>query len=507
MVASKWEQTSAPMIQDPPLPVRDPEVLLVDDMELLLRSVGRRLEKECGVLYSKSAQEALSILESNPSIKVVVSDYSLDGMSGLELFQESAARFPTVARVLMTGVPREGIDAQEVASSDLHSFLRKPFGTSELLAAVRSGMAFHDEFQSRELQNDVLTFSNESLALLNRSLEERVAEHRHSIRCLRSLGIALNGDLCVQEMAQIAARHALEALGGRGVHVQFGDLDGGFAEANAGPEMSTRMLSEPLRTKDGPIGEIVVDLLDREQRPIGSAQRNVLAAIASMTAVAVHNEHRRKQRDETQYATVFALARLSESRDLETGRHLERVSEYSRLTAEGMLELGHAREELSAAFIRDLVMGAPLHDLGKVGIPDSILLKKGRLSASEWKVMRSHPQIGADTLDSILAQDQTQSYLAMGREIALGHHEKWDGSGYPAGLAGEAIPLSARIVALADVYDALTTVRPYKEAWSHERACDLIREESGRHFDPAVAESFLSRHATYREAALRLSDD
>jgi HD-GYP domain-containing protein (c-di-GMP phosphodiesterase class II) len=187
-------------------------------------------------------------------------------------------------------------------------------------------------------------------------------------------------------------------------------------------------------------------------------------------------------------AAVEGLAKLAESRDPETGDHLLRMSRYSALIAEELASRpGHA-QTIDARWIEDLERFAPMHDIGKVGIADAILLKPGRLSDEERAEMSRHPLIGAEVLRRCEAplQARGRSVFRLGIEIAEAHHERWDGTGYPHGLAGAAIPLSARIVALADVFDALTSRRPYKAAWPVEKSLDAIRAESGRHFDPDV---------------------
>ncbi len=178
----------------------------------------------------------------------------------------------------------------------------------------------------------------------------------------------------------------------------------------------------------------------------------------------------------TRLQIVQRLARAAEYRDNDTGQHVVRMSLYAYTLA---LSVG-----MSEAAAEDLLNAAPMHDIGKIGIPDHILCKPGPLTAEEWVTMRKHPRIGADIIG-----EHANSMLLMAREIALSHHEKWDGSGYPDGLAGNAIPISARIVAVADVFDALTSRRPYKHAWTVEEALSYIREQSGRHFDPALVEA------------------
>ncbi len=175
--------------------------------------------------------------------------------------------------------------------------------------------------------------------------------------------------------------------------------------------------------------------------------------------------------------TIFCLARAAEYRDLETGAHIKRMSHYSHHIAR-CLGLTVEQQEL-------LLESAPMHDIGKVGIPDLILLKPGKLTAIEFSVMKQHPVIGYEILNA-----SNSPLLKVAAEIAYTHHEKFDGSGYPRGLAGDAIPLYGRIVAVADVFDALTTERPYKKAWETDMAQQLLRKAAGTHFDPVCVEAF-----------------
>lgn len=179
----------------------------------------------------------------------------------------------------------------------------------------------------------------------------------------------------------------------------------------------------------------------------------------------------------TRLKIIQRLGRAAEYKDNETGLHVVRMSHFSRLIALGA--------GLGDAWAEKVLNAAPMHDIGKIGIPDHILRKPGKFDAEEWAVMRRHPEIGAEIIG-----DDESILLRMARAIALSHHEKWDGSGYPYGLSGEDIPLEARIVAIADVFDALTSVRPYKPAWPVEDAVKLIHQESGQHFDPALVEVF-----------------
>ena len=200
-----------------------------------------------------------------------------------------------------------------------------------------------------------------------------------------------------------------------------------------------------------------------------------------------------------QLAAIFAMSKLAESRDPETGEHLDRMREYCLILARQLAELPKYRGVITSTFQDNLYAASPLHDIGKVGIPDDILLKPGRLTPEEWVIMRTHPRIGGDTLREVDRQYPGNAFIRTGIDIAECHHERWDGGGYPRGLSGEQIPLVARILALADVYDALTSRRCYKEAFSHERSHDIIVAEIGKHFDPDVVQAFLVREQEFKQ--------
>ncbi|MEA2082703.1 MAG: AAA family ATPase [Thermodesulfobacteriota bacterium] len=190
--------------------------------------------------------------------------------------------------------------------------------------------------------------------------------------------------------------------------------------------------------------------------------------------------------------TILGLAKLAEYRDENTGSHLERIREYSRVIAVELSKKIEYKYYITPRYIDDIYLSAILHDIGKVGIPDSILQKKGKLTDKEFEIIKRHTIYGGDAISAIEKQVEGQSFLALGKAIAYYHHEKWNGSGYPMGLQGEAIPLSTRIVALADVYDALTSKRSYKNAFSHEKSTEIIVNAKGTHFAPEVVDAFLS---------------
>lgn len=216
-------------------------------------------------------------------------------------------------------------------------------------------------------------------------------------------------------------------------------------------------------------------------------------------------EERSQQLIRSRDSIIFVMAKMTEARDDDTGKHLERICRYVEILA---MELAKTDASITDSWIRTVVKTAALHDIGKVGIPDGILLKKGPLTPEEREIMETHPAIGGDTLLELREEmGGGGPYLSRAIEITLGHHEKWDGSGYPFGIKGEAIALSARLVAVADVYDALVSHRIYKSGLSHEDACRLIQEGAGTHFDPRVVNAFEARQDDFRRVAVSMCDD
>jgi len=199
-----------------------------------------------------------------------------------------------------------------------------------------------------------------------------------------------------------------------------------------------------------------------------------------------------------QLGAIFAMSKLAESRDPETGEHLERMREYCKILSVKLGKLPKYQPVIDEDFIEDIYAASPLHDIGKVGIVDSVLLKPGKLTAEEWVVMKTHPIIGAATLREVDRQHPGNSLIRMGIDIAESHHERWDGTGYPYGLKNTEIPLVARILALGDVYDALTSKRCYKEAFDHEKSRSIVEENNGTLFDPEVVEAFLATEDEFK---------
>lgn len=208
---------------------------------------------------------------------------------------------------------------------------------------------------------------------------------------------------------------------------------------------------------------------------------------------------RTRELEHTKDVAIYCMASLAETRDNETGYHIRRTQAYVQLLAKQWRQLPGKEKELSDDDIATLYKSAPLHDIGKVGVPDRILLKPGPLDAEEWKEMKRHAEYGRDAIERAEAELGRSAFLEVAKEIAYTHHERWDGNGYPQGLKGEAIPLCGRMMAIADVYDALISRRVYKAPYPHAKAVEMMLADSGRHFDPTLMQIF-EQHADDFEA-------
>ena len=210
---------------------------------------------------------------------------------------------------------------------------------------------------------------------------------------------------------------------------------------------------------------------------------------------------------ETRDVAIFALAKLAESRDNDTGAHLERVQYYCRALSQWMATQEKFKNVINTEYISLMFQTSPLHDIGKVGIPDAILLKPGRLDPAEFEIMKTHTTIAAHTLDAALKKFPGVAFLKMAKDIAESHHEKIDGTGYPHGLKGDDIPLCGRIMAVADVYDALVSKRVYKDALTHDATRAIIEEGRGKHFDSDVVDAFIASGDKFLDIRQRFTDE
>ncbi len=476
------------------------KVLIVDDGPEVREGLGRLMRDDYDVALAGSADEALRLLADEGPFAVIVSDFEMPGEDGICLLERARAECPSTVRILMTGHADLEVSQAATNRSEVFRFLEKPLPGEVLRATVEEGVRRYEE---TVCEDELLN----KLARARGSVESLIVElDSHPVDELSDLASSVSAGSPLQEIARSALDHGARCLPGRGLRLELytGRRREDAVSASAGPRLRGPIHREMVGTVDGEVGHLVIGGL--AGRDLSVEERALVRALASITGVATHNQIRRRQRDDAQHAVIFAMARLAETRDNETGQHLERVSSYCALVAETLRGGGEYTELIDDAFVEDLIRSAPLHDVGKVGIPDAILLKPGKLDEEEWAVMSRHPQIGADLLRRVIERTDDPGFLLMALDIAWCHHEKWDGTGYPRGLAGKDIPLAARILSIADCFDALTTKRPYKDPWKHEEAIAYLREMSGSQFDPKVVEAFLSQERQADEIRIRLAD-
>ena len=529
------------------------KVLCVDDDVNLLNGLRRQMRRKFEFHTASSGREALEILDGQGPFAVVVSDYNMPEMDGIAFLKEVHRHSPDTVTVMLTG--KAGLD---VAVSALHEggiyrFLNKPCPGQILESTIRDCLEQYRLMMAERTLKADLNDKNQELRELNDDLADRVAQRTATIRGLYRFVTDLNGLDALEEIAKLIVSTTADVLNSKRVSLMLPDHSREYLTIMAAvgmPEELTRQVRIPigvpiagrvfadsqsivannpgdlnehterydsaffvsvplistlLLTPSGPVG--VLNITEPAgSESYGAEELANLRAISEAAAIALRNQIRLQERNGARDATVLALAKLAEQRDQETGAHLERVQRYCWLLAETLSQKPKYRAVINRSFIENVFRSSPLHDIGKVGVPDHILLKPGRLTPEEFEVMKQHAKIGGDTIRSVMKQGYTQDFLKVGMEIAYFHHEKFDGTGYPDGLSGESIPLYARIMAVADVYDALTSKRVYKAAMPHDKAVGIIRKEAGAHFDPDVVEAFSQQETDFQSWAVRLGD-
>lgn len=529
------------------------KILCVDDEPHVLDGLRRQLRRQ-DVTTAVGPQAGLDTVGSQGPFALVISDYRMPGMTGAEFLGRVRQIAPETVTVMLTGCSDLDVAVNALHDGRIFRFLNKPCSREGLEAAVRDGLEQYRLVVSQRLMTDALNRANEELQTLNRELEDRVRERTETIARLHRFVSDLSRLQSVESVAEFVVRTVSEMLESRRVSVMLPDPSGEYltvvAATGIDPDLQARirvpvgamvagrayadansivvnehrsdilpnprydsdffavvpLISSALVTSGHPVGVINVTE-PRAGRIYDQPALTTLRTLAESAAVALQNQIRLRQRNEARDAIILAMAKLAENRDPETGAHLERVQIYCRMLSETLSSRPKYASAIDDEFIWAIFRSAPLHDIGKVGIPDRILLKPGRLTPEEFAVMKTHTTIGGKTIRALLQNHRGQRLLEMGMEIAQSHHEKYDGTGYPAGLQGERIPLSARILALADVYDALTSKRVYKPAMTHQEAADIIREGNGKHFDPDLVEAFFEREADFARTARELQDD
>ena len=511
-------------------------VLVADDDPLARRLWSRLLRSEgYQVLEAKSGTEALEIARGHHPHTIVL-DVCMPEIDGLECARRLKAdpELQDIPVIMATG--KEGhVNMMAGLEAGADEYLTKPLHHREFILRVRSmvryRLAWLDLQASHQAQirqarslNLLLGFSRHLAATddLDRVLDLTVEMTASLTGCRRiSIMLPSRDNKHLRIATSIGLKDKLtdqtQVPIGTGIAGQV-FASGRSLVANTAEAMPVRsgrydtlfFASVPLVCAVMTAPEKTVGVLNATERPGGRPfdpqDLQCLDLICNYAAAAIHGTLNRRARDEARDSVVFALAKLAEQRDNETGRHLERMVCYCLTLARQLRRHPAYAGDIDDEFLASLHRAAPLHDIGKVAVPDHILLKPGKLTPAEAAVMRAHTTIGAETIRSVLDRIPGSAFLKMAQDIAHHHHEWFDGSGYPDGIRGLDIPVTARIAALADVYDALTSRRTYKRPWSCGQAAGEIGALSGTQFDPDLVDAFLQSQDEFARLTTELAD-
>lgn len=460
---------------------------------------GRPLE----ILSAYSGAEARLLLSQSNDIAVILLDVVMEtDDAGLTLVRQirQDLRNENVRIVLRTGQPGMAPEQTVIVEYDINDYKSKAELTAQklfttIVAALRSYRDLVAIEQGRKGLEKVLEASTSLFEL--RSTDAFLAGILDQINAL--LDAEGGSILCTagDELPGSDPTAVVRAAAGR-----FADLAGKRLAEIPHPTIVHEIVSAFARGSNQYLddhcavffkasGEVRSVAFIEATRPLSPLDHRLVDLFCAKASIAYDNVLLQEHLGLAQEATVFALARLAEFKDPTTGDHLHRVELMTNKIALEMQRRGLALGELDDVLVKKIGLASILHDVGKVGVPDNILCKAGGLDETEWLTMRRHASLGAEILQTASRRLRGRTFLSIGAEIALGHHEKWNGTGYPRGLKGKDIPLSARIVAVADVFDALTSKRPYKEAWDRQDAIDWIKARVDIDFDPDVVTAFL----------------
>ncbi len=512
-------------------------VLVVDD-ELTNRIVCKGCLERAGYIVRQAVDGQLaidSIKENAPD--VILMDVMMPNMDGLTCTRILKSNPDTRdIPIIIVSALGEGEDIMAGLEAGADEYVVKPIRTSELTLRVRSmARQYHDRkhllasFQSRGEHMRILGRLVEFCRVVGTSrrlddvFEQSVSAVADVVHASRISIMVPEGD--DQRLRIVGSRGVDEAIV-KTVEVVPGAPIAGKVFSSGTPIVinseaerehfdvplddgffaSVPLLCTPLGAAGRTVG--VLNATERiDARPFEPYELEYIELIAKVAATAIHDIHARVARDQASDSIMVALAKLAEHRDNDTGLHLDRVTRYCEMLAEELARMERFRDEIDDVFMNHLARSVPLHDIGKVAIPDHILLHPGKLTDEQFDIMRTHAAIGASTIESLIERTPGVDFLFMAADITHYHHEWFDGTGYPDRLAGESIPLSARITAVADVYDALTTKRVYKDAFSHDKAVAIIVEGSGTQFDPVIVDAFVRREREFGELARAMADD
>lgn len=487
---------------------------------------------------AQNAEQAIAEVKSfRPDL--IVMDVGLPGMDGIEGTRRLKADPETSAIPIIMLTARSASDHVVMAlEAGAQEYVVKPFDVGELMARIRTVLRLARTRTELDALNNRLATEVEQRTARLRTLYNftRALNEADSIDAILGLiieavtkvtgcqraSILLKDDegehlICRRATgieAAVAGRirvHANDGIAGKVfttgktyvAKVCSGVDDRGYDGESF---ISTPLIATSLTASEERLG--VLSITDRNGGQTFEADEiECVRSIADSGAIAIHNQLGRERLEGSVKVLLMTVGRLAEYRDNETSLHLERVCEYARILTTELHRDSKYAGEIGDGMIEDIYLAAPMHDIGKVGIADDILCKPGKLTDDEYGVMQRHCAIGREVLEPAMARTGPVPLLKMCVEIASSHHERWDGNGYPEGLAGEDIPLAARIIALVDAYDAITSRRRYKEAASHEKAVRIIQEDAGKHFDPHLIEPFLRCADAFNEVRRTHEDD
>lgn len=531
-------------MQETAIPKSSITILVVDDEESIRNILSRYLAlKGYAVVTAPDGNEAIKLLQSQP-FDLVLTDLMMPNVNGRELLQRMAQLFPDIPKIVLSGYGTNE-DMLVALKTGAYDFIQKPLTDFEILdKAVERAVESKLLKEERDRYIQQITYLNDIISFLNKGVSfeqifDIIANQMKKAIPFNRLAIALINDAGLVETKLISSDRptlitagftsslddsSLKTVADTKKYFIIDDLEE-YCKKHPSSERAKLLLQEGMRSSMV-IPLIIANrlkgfLLFASDTPHAFKPEHIQLAesISGHIAFSLQRSELLYQLDmynkkleqivkirthqllKTQKATIFALSSLAELRDPETGYHLERIRGYCMLLAQIAKYTG-ATLEINNQFLRDLYDSSILHDIGKVGIPDSILLKPGKLTHEEFEIIKTHTTIGYNSLKRASEEMGQDSFLNMAMDVTLYHHETWDGSGYPQGLRGEEIPLAARIVTIADVYDALTTVRPYKAAFDHQKAIAIMQEESHR-YDPKLFELFIQNADDFDEIRKR----
>ena len=477
-------------------PVNLHRVLIVDDDPLTRRALLEILGNEgydCD--QAESVEEALLYLGTQ-TYTCVLTDLVMPERSGLDLLKEVKTNFPDIAVILISG-HNDTAMVRKALKSGAFDYVVKPATTAEILSTVNAALKKRETFLREQDDRETLREKVE-MGMVESILFEDIVRSTIDGIMITDLSNRI-----------IMVNSAYEKLTGFYRQELIGTLPSIFSGTGTFRDLSHRV-NHALATRGFWSGELIDERKDKTQwyahltitrvkdsRGHAFADVFIVRDISDKKYLEQQLLERLQEVQSAQDAAIIGFAKLAECRNPETGVHLDRMRNYCRILAEELGKLPEYQSEIDENFVDNIYKSSPLHDIGKVGIPDSILLKPGKLTPEEYEVMKRHTMIGGDALKAAENKLPGRSFLSWGREIAYNHHEKFDGNGYPFGLSGKAIPLSARIVAFADAYDALTSKRVYKDEVPPEESKQRLMRDRGTHFDPDIADAFLRREQDF----------